>query len=42
MRLDPHKAEDIVTLVRRQYPNWTGFSDPEFLENEVTYKQCPL
>ena len=39
MSLEKSKVEELVTLVKKRFPNWAGFSDPEFEHDEVEYKQ---
>jgi hypothetical protein len=31
-------VQDLVQLMEKRYPNWTGFEDPRFVEDERTYK----
>jgi hypothetical protein len=35
---DDRKYERMLELVRLRYPNWSGFSDPSFVKDEVEYK----
>jgi len=39
LKLEQQKLDEIIALVRKRYPNWKGFSDPDFMEDEVSYKQ---
>ena len=39
MALSNEKIEEIVSLMQKRFPNWSGFSDPEFVKDEVEYKQ---
>ncbi len=35
---DDRKYQRMLELVRLRYPNWSGFSDPSFVKDEVEYK----
>ena len=39
MNLEQQKIDEIVALVHKRFPNWQGFSDADFMEDEVNYKQ---
>jgi hypothetical protein len=39
MAIDPHKIQELVSLIRKDYPNWNSFSDPAFVKEEIVYKQ---
>ncbi len=32
---------DLLRLVKRRYPNWSDFSHPQFVEDEIEYKRQP-
>jgi energy-coupling factor transporter ATP-binding protein EcfA2 len=34
------KIDRLLHLVRKRYPNWQGFSDPDFVKDEIDYKQA--
>ena len=38
MTLDPAKVQELVDLVSRDYPGWTGFEDEQFTKEERDYK----
>lgn len=38
MLVTPDHTRQLLDLVKSYYPNWTGFGDPRFVEDEVTYK----
>jgi GTPase subunit of restriction endonuclease len=40
MKIDKQKIPELVSLVRRYFPDWNGFSDQRFVENEIEYKQA--
>ena len=42
MTLTQPKVKEILVLVRQRYPDWTGFADPDFMKDEVTYKQSTI
>jgi len=42
MPLDKQKLDELVALIRRYIPNWSSFSDPRFVKNEVDYKQVTI
>lgn len=42
MNLSQQKIEEIVALVRRRFPDWAGFSDPDFEADEIDYKQATI
>ncbi|MBM3861134.1 MAG: AAA family ATPase [Verrucomicrobia bacterium] len=42
MTISPTKIEEILTLVRQKYPEWSGFADPRFEQDEVAYKQATI
>lgn len=33
-------AQELVALVRQQYPEWDGFDYPSFVDDEIDYKQA--
>ena len=39
MLIGPKKIQAILDLVEQIIPGWTGFTDPKFEEEEVTYKR---
>lgn len=39
MTIEPRKIQELLTLVNRRFPGWTGFKDPRFVEEEIGYKQ---
>jgi hypothetical protein len=36
------KVVDLISLVRRRYPDWDGFDHPPFTADEVEYKQATI
>ena len=42
MTLDHGKIDEMIALVRRRFPNWSNFSDPDFAKDEVDYKQATV
>src|SRR5688572_18454223 len=36
------KVLDLITLVRRRYPDWDGFDHPPFTADEIAYKQSTI
>lgn len=32
----------LLALIRKTFPGWTGFTDPRFVREEVTYKQAAI
>jgi hypothetical protein len=42
MSIDPSKTQEIISIVERAIPGWTGFSDPRFEEEEVNYKKVAM
>ena len=39
MVINKEKTENIVALIKKEYPNWAGFSHPKFVKDEIDYKQ---
>lgn len=39
MTIEPRKVQELVALLKRRYPKWTGFKDPDFAKDEITYKR---
>ncbi len=39
MTIEPRKVQELVALLKRSYPKWTGFNDPDFIKDEITYKR---
>ena len=39
MVISKEKIENIVALIKKEYPNWSGFSHPKFVKDEIDYKQ---
>ncbi|MEO5930508.1 MAG: AAA family ATPase [Candidatus Kapaibacterium sp.] len=39
MTIDPGTIEELLTLVRRAYPGWTGFDDDRFQRDEIAAKR---
>jgi len=39
MSIDASKIQEIIAIVNKVIPGWTGFSDPRFEEEEVNYKK---
>ncbi len=39
IKLTQKKVESLIDLVNRRYPNWQGFSDQRFIDDELTYKE---
>ena len=37
--LQRSQADKLIALTKAMYPNWSGFDDPRFQENEIDYKQ---
>lgn len=33
---------DLIALVRRRYPDWESFAHPQFVEDEIVYKQAAV
>lgn len=42
VNLDREKIRALISLIRTRYPNWSGFSDPDFVSDEVEYKQVTV
>lgn len=42
MVLRKEKVEEIVALVKKEYPDWSGFSHPKFVKDEIEYKQSAV
>lgn len=42
MLVDEQKIGELVALIRREFPNWNGFSDSGFVEEEIEYKQATV
>jgi hypothetical protein len=39
MVINKEKIENIVALIKKEYPNWSSFSHPKFVKDEIDYKQ---
>ena len=39
MIIDKEKIGNIVKLIKKEYPDWSGFSHPKFMKDEIDYKQ---
>jgi len=39
MIIPEDKIKQIITLIEKEYPNWSGFSHPKFMKDEIDYKQ---
>ncbi len=39
MNLGKKKATELVQLLKKWYPDWKGFSDEEFIKDEINYKK---
>ena len=39
MLLQPRQLDEILQLVEVSYPDWAGFADPRFVQDEIAYKQ---
>lgn len=42
MAFQKEQIAQLLSLVRKHYPEWNGFSDPAFEADEVTYKQATV
>lgn len=42
MTLPQHKIDELVALIQREYPGWSGFEDPRFIEDEIGYKRAAV
>jgi hypothetical protein len=42
MTISQTKLDEVLALVRKKYPDWTGFADPRFVQDEVAYKQATI
>lgn len=42
MAIEQQNIEDMLTLIRKQYPDWDGFSHPNFVKDEIEYKQATI
>jgi len=42
MLVDEQKIGKLVALIRREFPNWNGFSDSGFVKEEIEYKQATV
>ena len=42
MDLSKQKVKELVELLHKWYPKWKGFSDLEFMEDEVNYKKATI
>lgn len=42
MELSKQKIKELVELLHKWYPKWKGFSDPEFMEDEINYKKATI
>lgn len=42
MALDPSKIQEMISIVQKAIPGWTGFSHPRFEEEEVNYKKAAM
>ncbi|TET21442.1 MAG: hypothetical protein E3J71_09545 [Candidatus Stahlbacteria bacterium] len=42
MDLSKQKVKELVELLHKWYPKWKGFSDLEFMEDEVSYKKATI
>jgi len=42
IKLTQELVERLIELVNRRYPNWQGFSDQRFIDDELTYKKMLL
>ncbi|KAA3654806.1 MAG: hypothetical protein DWQ04_34080, partial [Chloroflexi bacterium] len=38
----PWKIESLVELIRRRYPEWQDFTHPQFVKDEIAYKQATI
>ncbi|MGI5915017.1 MAG: hypothetical protein ACOX9A_01030, partial [Anaerolineae bacterium] len=38
MIIAPGHTQELLALLRIYYPDWAGFDNPRFVEDEVTYK----
>lgn len=39
MNIEPLRIKELLALLNRRFPGWTGFKDPRFVEEEIGYKQ---
>ena len=39
MILSKEKIENIIVLIKKEYPDWSGFAHPKFMKDEIDYKQ---
>lgn len=42
MPLTAEQVSRVLRLLRQRYPDWSGFSDPRFEEEEIGYKQAAI
>ena len=42
MSLAIDKSQAIIDLVKKRFPKWSGFADPEFERQEIQYKQATI
>jgi 5-methylcytosine-specific restriction enzyme B len=40
MNLTEERVDELVSLVRKRFPGWQGFSDERFLKDETNYKRA--
>ncbi|MDD5703916.1 MAG: hypothetical protein PHU23_17925, partial [Dehalococcoidales bacterium] len=39
MIISKEKVKNIVALIKKEYPDWSGFFHPKFVKDEIDYKQ---
>lgn len=42
MAIADDKIQEALAVLRKHYPNWSGFTDPDFAKEEVDYKQATI
>jgi 5-methylcytosine-specific restriction protein B len=42
MPINKTKIDEIISLIRSEYPNWSTFLHPQFEEDEIKYKQAAV
>ncbi len=42
MTITPQRVQELVEVLKRRYPNWTGFKDADFAKDEITYKRATI
>ena len=36
------QVQELIQLIRQRYPDWEDFSHPDFMADEISYKQATI